>query len=49
VKVDFFQSDKQDIVALYHGILRDAAAFGIMVNFHGCTLPRGWSGRGLTS
>ncbi|HOJ55711.1 MAG: glycoside hydrolase family 97 catalytic domain-containing protein [Phycisphaerae bacterium] len=43
VKVDFFQSDKPEIIALYHAILKDAADFGIMVNFHGCTLPRGWS------
>jgi hypothetical protein len=43
VKVDFFQSDKQDVIALYHGILKDAADKKILVNFHGCTLPRGWS------
>jgi alpha-glucosidase len=43
VKVDFFQSDKQHIIQLYHDILKDAADFQIMVNFHGCTLPRGWS------
>jgi len=43
VKVDFFQSDKQNIIQLYHGILEDAAEAQIMVNFHGCTLPRGWS------
>ena len=43
VKVDFFQSDKQEIMQLYHGILQDAADYHIMVNFHGCTLPRGWS------
>jgi hypothetical protein len=43
IKVDFFQSDKQNVIALYHDILRDAAEFGIMINFHGCTLPRGWS------
>jgi len=43
VKVDFFQSDKQNIISLYQDILRDAADFEIMVNFHGCTLPRGWS------
>jgi alpha-glucosidase len=42
IKVDFFQSDKQDVINLYHGILQDAADFQIMVNFHGCTLPRGW-------
>ncbi|MBL7187417.1 MAG: glycoside hydrolase family 97 catalytic domain-containing protein [Phycisphaerae bacterium] len=43
VKIDFFQSDKQNIMQLYHDILKDAADFEIMVNFHGCTLPRGWS------
>jgi hypothetical protein len=43
VKVDFFQSDKQNVVGLYLDILEDAAAEGILVNFHGCTLPRGWS------
>jgi hypothetical protein len=42
VKIDFFQSDKQNIMALYHDILRDAAQSQIMVNFHGCTVPRGW-------
>jgi hypothetical protein len=43
VKVDFFQSDKQEIIKQYHGILEDAAANQILVNFHGCTLPRGWN------
>jgi hypothetical protein len=43
VKIDFFGSDKQDIIKLYLEILRDAAAEQIMVVFHGCTLPRGWS------
>lgn len=43
VKVDFFQSDKQDVIGLYHDIMKDAAEYQIMVNFHGCTLPRGWS------
>jgi len=42
VKVDFFQSDKQDVIQLYQGIMRDAADRQMMVNFHGCTLPRGW-------
>ena len=42
IKVDFFQSDKQDVIGLYHGLMRDAAEHQIMVNFHGCTLPRGW-------
>ncbi len=43
VKIDFFQSDKQNIMQLYHDILKDAADYHIMVDFHGCTLPRGWS------
>lgn len=43
VKVDFFQSDKQNVIGLYLDLLRDAAAAGILVDFHGCTLPRGWS------
>ena len=41
IKVDFFQSDKQAIMNQYIGILEDAAAAEIMVNFHGCTVPRG--------
>ncbi len=28
---------------LYHGIMEDAAANKLLVNFHGCTVPRGWS------
>ncbi|RMF89190.1 MAG: glycoside hydrolase family 97 protein, partial [Planctomycetota bacterium] len=42
VKIDFFQSDKQNIIRLYHDILQDAAEKHILVNFHGCTIPRGW-------
>lgn len=42
IKVDFFESDKQDRIQQYLGILEDAAAHHLMVNFHGATLPRGW-------
>jgi hypothetical protein len=42
VKVDFFQSDKEEIIKQYIEILEDAADFHLVVNFHGCTLPRGW-------
>ncbi|MFZ5832015.1 MAG: glycoside hydrolase family 97 catalytic domain-containing protein, partial [Planctomycetota bacterium] len=42
VKIDFFQSDKQNIMQQYEGILSDAAQAKILINFHGCTLPRGW-------
>jgi len=43
VKVDFWQSDKQDRIRQYREVLADAADFHLLVNFHGCTLPRGWS------
>ncbi|MDE7085996.1 MAG: glycoside hydrolase family 97 protein [Prevotella sp.] len=43
VKVDFFESDKQNIINYYLGILEDAEKMQMMVNFHGCTVPRGWS------
>lgn len=42
IKVDFFGGDKQEMMQLYHDILADANDYGIMVIFHGCTLPRGW-------
>lgn len=42
IKVDFFDTDKQRIVALYPRILKDAAEFHLMVDFHGATLPRGF-------
>ena len=42
VKIDFFQSDKQDRIHQYLEILEDAAEFHLMINFHGCTVPRGW-------
>ena len=42
VKIDFWQSDKQDRIPHYLDTLRDAADYHLMVDFHGCTLPRGW-------
>lgn len=42
IKVDFFGGDKQITMKLYEDILSDANDYGIMVIFHGCTLPRGW-------
>lgn len=42
VKVDFFGGDGQSMIAYYHDIMTDAAAYGLVVNFHGATLPRGW-------
>jgi alpha-glucosidase len=43
VKVDFFESEKQDMIKYYLDILEDAAQFQMMVYFHGCIVPRGWS------
>lgn len=42
IKVDFFGGDKQVTMKLYEDILTDANKYGIFVNFHGTTLPRGW-------
>ena len=42
IKVDFFGGDKQETIRLYEDILSDADDHGLMVIFHGCTLPRGW-------
>lgn len=42
IKVDFFGGDKQETMRLYEEILSDANDYGLVVIFHGCTLPRGW-------
>jgi len=42
IKVDFFGGDKQPMMKLYEDILSDANDAGLLVIFHGCTLPRGW-------
>ena len=41
-KMDFFGGDGQSMIQYYIDILNDAAAFGLLANFHGATLPRGW-------
>jgi hypothetical protein len=43
LKIDFFGGDGQSMIAYYNDILRDAADAGLLVNFHGSTLPRGWA------
>ncbi|MYN26798.1 glycoside hydrolase family 97 protein [Duganella levis] len=43
LKIDFFAGDGQSMIAYYNDILRDAADAGLLVNFHGSTLPRGWA------
>lgn len=42
IKVDFFLSEKQEMMNYYIDILEDAAKYKIMVYFHGCLVPRGW-------
>lgn len=42
LKVDFFGGDKQETMRFYEDILSDANDYGLMIIFHGCTLPRGW-------
>lgn len=42
IKVDFFGGDKPFYMQYYQDILTDANHYGLMVNFHGTTLPRGW-------
>lgn len=43
IKVDFFLPDGQEMVNYYLDILEDAARHHLLVDFHGCTIPRGWS------
>ncbi len=43
VKIDFFESEKQDMIKYYLDILEDAAKNEMMVYFHGCLVPRGWA------
>jgi hypothetical protein len=43
IKVDFFAGDQQDMMKSYIDILKDAAKYHLMVNFHGATVPRGWA------
>ena len=43
VKIDFFGGDGQSVIKYYHEILKDAADYQLLVNFHGATLPRGWA------
>jgi alpha-glucosidase len=42
VKIDFFGGDGQSMIGYYLDILEGAAPYGLMINFHGATLPRGW-------
>jgi alpha-glucosidase len=41
LKIDFFAGDGQSMINYYQDLLDDAAAYGLLLNFHGATLPRG--------
>ncbi|HEY1786762.1 MAG TPA: glycoside hydrolase family 97 catalytic domain-containing protein [Verrucomicrobiae bacterium] len=42
VKVDFWCSDRQEAIAAQLALMRDTAARKMVLNLHGCTIPRGW-------
>lgn len=42
IKVDFFHGDGQKMMQYYTDIMRDAAEFRLLTNFHGSTIQRGW-------
>ncbi|UOR04961.1 glycoside hydrolase family 97 catalytic domain-containing protein [Hymenobacter aerilatus] len=43
LKIDFFGGDGQSFMNYYQDLLEDAAKAGLLVNFHGTTIPRGWN------
>lgn len=42
LKADFWCSDRQEAIELIKSLFEDAAKRKLLVNLHGCTLPRGW-------
>jgi alpha-glucosidase len=42
IKVDFWCSDRQEAIAAQQALMRDCAARHMVLNLHGCTIPRGW-------
>jgi len=42
VKVDFWCSDRQETIAAQQALMKEAAERHMVVNLHGCTIPRGW-------
>ncbi|HEX8428003.1 glycoside hydrolase family 97 protein [Hymenobacter sp.] len=43
IKIDFFGGDGQSMMNYYQDLLDDAAQAKLLMNFHGTTLPRGWT------
>lgn len=42
LKVDFWPGDGQSAIGYYHDMLEESGRAGLLMNFHGSTLPRGW-------
>ncbi len=42
LKADFWCSDRQESIGKILSLFEDAAERKLLVNLHGCTLPRGW-------
>lgn len=42
VKIDFWCSDRQEVMACLPSLFEDAAKEHLLVNLHGATVPRGW-------
>jgi len=42
VKIDFWCSDRQEVMAALQGVFEDTAKEHLLVNLHGTTIPRGW-------
>ncbi|MFF2299606.1 glycoside hydrolase family 97 catalytic domain-containing protein [Arthrobacter sp. NPDC058127] len=43
IKVDFMESESQERYQWYDAIIAKTADLGLMVNFHGSVIPRGWA------
>lgn len=43
IKVDFMESEAKDRYRWYDTVLQETARLGLMVNFHGSVIPRGWA------
>ncbi|MCX6216767.1 glycoside hydrolase family 97 protein [Spirosoma sp.] len=42
VKIDFWCSDRQEVMACFPALFEDAAKEHLLINLHGTTVPRGW-------
>lgn len=42
VKIDFWCSDRQEVMGCLQSLFEDAAREHLLVNLHGTTVPRGW-------